>query len=119
MPNQLIYKISPKQAWQTAIADGVFTGAAIDLADGFIHFSTAEQVAETATKHFANQPDLILAAVDAEALEDDLKYEVSRGGDLFPHLFAKLPMSAVVWTKDLPLDENGVPIVPALDSKKV
>ncbi len=109
-----IYKISPKAEWDAAMATGRFTGAPIDVADGYIHFSTAEQVAETAAKHFHGQEDLILAAIDAHELGEALKYEVSRGGALFPHLYSDLQMSAVVWVKPLPLDDNGVPQVPAL-----
>ncbi|PCH47655.1 MAG: dihydroorotate dehydrogenase [Hyphomicrobiales bacterium] len=115
MPQQLIYKISSKQAWKHAQEKGVFKGAEIDLKDGFIHFSNAAQVAETAAKHFNGQADLILAAIDANALGDALKYEISRGNDLFPHLYADLSMDAVVWTKELPLGENGAPRVPTLD----
>ena len=112
--NRIIYKISPKPDWDVAIGQGHFTGASIDIADGFIHFSTAEQVAETAATHFAGQSNLILAAIDARQLGDALKYEISRGGALFPHLYAALDMSSVLWTKPMPLDENGVPQVPEL-----
>jgi uncharacterized protein (DUF952 family) len=108
----LIYKISPRGAWREAEAAGVFTGAPVDLADGYIHFSTAAQARETAAKHFAGQADLILAAVDAKALGDALKWEPSRGGDLFPHLHASLSMSAVRWAKDLPLGEGGMHLFP-------
>lgn len=77
-------------------AKGVFEGAAIDLTDGFIHFSTAKQAAETAARHFSGQVDLLLIAVDGAALGDKLVYEPSRGGDLFPHLYAPLPLTAVL-----------------------
>jgi len=102
-----IYKISTESAWRAAEAAGVFTGAPIDVADGYIHFSTAAQMAETAARHFAGQIDLVLVAVDAGALGDALRYEPSRGGALFPHLYAALPMSAVRWAKPLPLGSNG------------
>ncbi len=104
---QLIYKIAPRAMWQAAEAKGVFEGAPIDHADGYIHFSTATQVTETAAKHFAGQDDLVLIAVEKDRLGDALKYEVSRGGDLFPHLYASLPLAAVRWVKPLPLGSDG------------
>jgi uncharacterized protein (DUF952 family) len=105
--DRIIYKIAPRAQWADAEAAGVFEGAPIDLADGFIHFSTAAQAKETAAKHFAGQADLLLIAVDTAKLGAALKYEVSRGGDLFPHLYAPLELSAVVWVKDLPLGPDG------------
>ncbi|WP_298424464.1 DUF952 domain-containing protein [Rhodoblastus sp.] len=87
----LIYKIVAAQAWRDALARGVFSGAAVDLADGFIHFSTAAQVEATAAKHFAGQDDLLLVAVEEKDLGGKLVYEASRGGALFPHLYAPLP----------------------------
>ena len=89
-----IYKILPASLWTEAQRAGVFRGAAIDLTDGYIHFSTAEQAAETAAKHFAGQTDLMLLHVDADALGDALKWEPSRGGALFPHLYAELDVEA-------------------------
>jgi len=109
-----IYKISPVNAWREAEQAGVFTGAPVDLADGFIHFSAGHQVRETAHRHFRGQPDLILATIEAEALGAALKWEASRGGDLFPHLYGPLPMAAVTSVVDLPLDAGGLPIVPEL-----
>jgi uncharacterized protein (DUF952 family) len=103
----VVYKIVATNEWTEAEAAGVFTGAAIDRADGFIHFSTAEQAPETAAKWFAGRDDLTLAAVDAEALDMDLRWEPSRGGALFPHLYGPLPMSAVVWSRPLPLGMDG------------
>jgi uncharacterized protein (DUF952 family) len=108
----IIYKISPRAAWRAAEAEGRFIGAPIDLADGYIHFSAAHQVAETAAKHFRGQADLVLAAIDAERLGTALRWEPSRGGDLFPHLYGPLPMSAVTAVVDLPLGADGAPIVP-------
>jgi uncharacterized protein (DUF952 family) len=105
--DRIIYKIAPRAQWADAEAAGVFEGAPIDLADGFIHFSTAAQAKETAAKHFAGQSDLLLIAVDTAKLGTAVKYEVSRGGDLFPHLYAPLELSAVVWVKDLPLGPDG------------
>ncbi len=107
MMTQTIYKICPKKIWREAERHGGFEGAAIDLVDGYIHFSTAAQAAETARKHFAGQADLLLIAVDAGILGPALRYEVSRGGDLFPHLYGALEMSAVLWVAPLPLGADG------------
>jgi uncharacterized protein (DUF952 family) len=109
---RLIYKISPRAAWRRAEADGVFSGAPVDVKDGFIHFSAAHQLRETATKHFAGEADLVLATIDADTLGAALRWEASRGGDLFPHLYGPLPMSAVREVFDLPLDADGLPLVP-------
>jgi uncharacterized protein (DUF952 family) len=103
----VVYKIVAVEEWAEAEAAGVFTGASVDRADGFIHFSTAEQAPETAAKWFAGRVDLTLAAVDAEALGKDLRWEPSRGGALFPHLYGPLPMRAVVWARPLPLGLDG------------
>ena len=103
----IVYKIVATEEWAEAKAAGAFTGASVDRADGFIHFSTAEQAPETAAKWFAGRGDLTLAAVNTEALGDDLRWEPSRGGALFPHLYAALPMSAVVWSRPLPLGSDG------------
>ena len=105
--DRIIYKIVPRELWQQARRDGVFRGAAIDLQDGYIHFSTAEQVRETAAKHFAGQPDLLLVAIDEGRLGVALRWEPSRGGALFPHLYRNLRMSDVVWDKSLPLGVTG------------
>lgn len=110
----LIYKIAPAALWRQAEADGVFRGAPVDLADGYIHFSTAAQVRETAAKHFAGQHDLLLIAVEAEKLGDALKWEVSRGGALFPHLHAPLALNAVTSVAPLPLGDDGRHMFPAL-----
>ena len=110
----LVYKIAPATLWREAEAAGVFHGAPVDLADGFIHFSTAAQVRETATKHFSGQADLLLVAVAADRLGPALKYEVSRGGALFPHLYAPLDLSAVAWVKALPLGPDGAHLFPDL-----
>lgn len=108
----VIYKICPRALWREAEAAGIFKGAPIDLADGYIHFSTEGQMAETAAKHFAGQDDLLLIAVDADSLGDALKYEVSRGGPLFPHLYAPLAVNAVLWVKPLPLGADGRHVFP-------
>lgn len=108
----LIYKICPETLWRQSEAAGRFDGAAIDIADGYIHFSTAAQAVETAAKHFSGQRDLLLVAVDAAALGPALKYEPSRGGALFPHLYAPLPLDAVTWVKPLPLGADGRHVFP-------
>ncbi|KNY23608.1 DUF952 domain-containing protein [Methylobacterium sp. ARG-1] len=109
----LIYKICPRTLWREAEAVGRFTGAPVDRADGFIHFSTAEQTAETAARHFAGQGDLLLIAVEADRLGAALRYEPSRGGALFPHLYGDLPFSAVASVEELPLDQDGRHVLPA------
>ncbi|HEY1736671.1 MAG TPA: DUF952 domain-containing protein [Methylovirgula sp.] len=109
----MIYKIVPAKLWRGAEAKGVFAGSPVDLADGFIHFSTAAQARETAAKHFAGQDDLLLVAVDEAKLGDALRYEVSRGGALFPHLYAPLPLAAVSWIKPLPRGRDGAHVFPA------
>jgi uncharacterized protein (DUF952 family) len=112
--HKTIYKICPETLWRGAEAAGRFDGSPVDHADGFIHFSIAEQVADTAARHFAGQAGLLLLAVDAAALGPALKYEVSRGGALFPHLYAPLPLSAVRWVKPLPLGADGGHVLPEL-----
>ncbi|MCR9123085.1 MAG: DUF952 domain-containing protein [Phyllobacteriaceae bacterium] len=112
----LIYKIATRDQWAKAEADGVFHGAPVDLADGYIHFSTAAQAPETAAKHFAGQDDLLLVAVRTETLGDALKFDVSRGGALFPHLYAPLDLGHVVWVRPLTLGDDGVHVFPPLES---
>ena len=92
----MIYKICTASEWREAEQAGAYRGSAVDRRDGFIHFSTAEQAAETASKWFTGLPDLLLVAVDAEALGVKLKWEPSRGGALFPHLYGELPLAAVL-----------------------
>lgn len=104
---KLIYKICPAALWHEAEREGVFDGAPVDRADGFIHFSTGTQLRETAEKHFSGQTDLVLVAVDETALGEALRYEISRGGQLFPHLYAPLPLAAVRWVRPLPLGPDG------------
>jgi uncharacterized protein (DUF952 family) len=110
-----IYKICDAAAWQAAERTGEFAGATVDLADGYIHFSAAGQVEETAAKHFAGQRELVLVAVAADALGPALKWEPARGGAVFPHLYGTLPLTAVRWTKPLPLGPDGRHVFPSLD----
>ncbi len=107
-----VYKIVPAGLWSAAEAVGRFDGAPVDTADGFIHFSTAAQVTETAARHFAGQTDLLLVSVDAAALGDGLVYEPSRGGALFPHLYGPLPLAAVTAVRPLPLGADGRHVFP-------
>ena len=111
-----IYKICETALWREAERKSVFTGAPIDIRDGYIHFSTAHQAVETAAKHFAGINNLLLVAVDADALGSALKWEPSRGGALFPHLYDALPLDAVLWTKPLPPGANGRHVFPELVS---
>jgi uncharacterized protein (DUF952 family) len=98
----VIFKIVSKQVWDQASAEGVFRGAAIDLTDGYIHLSDAKQVEETAQRHFAKQHDLLLVAFDAAIFADSLKWEASRGGALFPHVYGTLKPAEALWVKALP-----------------
>ena len=108
----MIYKICPASLWRDAEARGCFEGARVDHADGYIHFSTVAQVAETAARHFAKVDDLVLVAVDETLLGTALRFETSRDGDLFPHLYGSLPLSAVQWTRPLVLGADGMHIFP-------
>jgi len=109
---RLIYKVVSAQEWSAATEQGEFLGAAIDLTDGYIHFSTAEQLRETVEKHFAGQADLMLVGVDVDRLGDQLKWEPSRGGDLFPHLYGPLSTECVVMSAEMPVGEDGQHVIP-------
>ena len=109
-----IYKICENALWREAERAGLFRGAPVDARDGFIHFSTAAQVRETAPRHFAGAADLMLIAVETAALGGALRWEVSRGGDLFPHLYGPLPLAAVLWAKPLPLGGDRRHVFPEL-----
>ncbi len=108
-----IYKVCKWTAWRAA-GLGPFRGSRADERDGFIHFSTAPQLAETVVKHFAGATGLVLLAVDADALGSALRWEPSRGGKLFPHLYAALPMTAVRWARPLAVGGDGRHIIPEL-----
>lgn len=108
----LIYKICSKQEWQTAIEQGRFTGSPVDIADGFIHFSAAAQVRETAAKHFKGQGDLLLIAVNEDQFGDELKWEVSRGGAKFPHLYGPLAVICASKIHELPIGVDGNHVFP-------
>lgn len=102
-----IFKIFRAEEFAAFEAAGETAGAPVDLADGYIHFSTAEQVQETAAKHFSGEEDLVLLALEADALGDALKWEPSRGGQLFPHLYRTLSRGDILWVQPLPLEEDG------------
>ena len=104
-----IYKILPRAAWTAAHEAGRFEGSPLDVSDGFIHFSTAAQAQETARRHFAGQDDLVVLAVEADDLGPALRWEASRGGDLFPHLYGDLEVGLVRAVTEAPLDEAGAP----------
>jgi uncharacterized protein (DUF952 family) len=110
---QPVYKIVPASLWREAERIGRLDGAPVDLADGFIHFSTAEQLRETGEKHFKGQDDLLLVTVDPGRLHDALVFEPSRGGALFPHLYAPLPLEAVIGVEPLPMNPDGSHVYPA------
>lgn len=103
----LIYKIFRAAEWHHLLDNGTTLGAPVDLADGFIHFSTAEQLPTTAAKHFTRETGLTLLAVQDAPLGDDLKWEPSRGGALFPHLYRPLNMTDIDWHRPLPLGPDG------------
>jgi uncharacterized protein (DUF952 family) len=109
-----IYKICSTAEWRDAEAAGAYRGSAVDHRDGFIHFSTGEQAGETAARYFADQADLVLVAVDVTALGPALRWEPSRGGALFPHLYAELPLAAVIGVTPLPLVDGRHVFPPVL-----
>jgi uncharacterized protein (DUF952 family) len=108
-----IYKILPRAEWTAAQAAGRFEGSAIDHQDGYIHFSTATQARETARRYFVWLKDLVVLEVEGDDLGEALKWEPSRGGDLFPHLYAPLALADVRAVHEAPLDEDGVPGMPS------
>ncbi len=110
-----IYHLCRRKDWQAAEAAGAYAGAVEDRADGFLHFSTAGQIVESARRHRAGEPDLMLLTVDAADLGPALRWEASRDGALFPHLYADLPLAAVRRATALPLDAAGRHVFPALE----
>lgn len=109
-----IYHIADKSDWAAAQKLGFYAGSANDLADGFIHFSTPQNVKQSAAKHRAGVKNLLLLTVDADDLDDNWKWEQARGGILFPHYYGKLPVAAVVKVEDLPVGADGLHVFPAL-----
>lgn len=108
----IIFKIEDKDIWQAAKEAGTYQGSQHDNRDGFIHFSTKEQLATTLTKHYAGKTNLVLIAVNQDSLGPALKWEPSRGGALFPHLYAPLSTNHVLWEKPLEQTEIGGHILP-------
>jgi uncharacterized protein (DUF952 family) len=114
MERRPIYHMCRQSEWTAAEAAGIYHGSSQDVADGFIHFSAAQQIRESARKHRAGQADLVLVTVDAAKLGAGLKWEVSRGGALFPHLYGPLPLAAVIRIEPLPLGPDGMHLFPKL-----
>lgn len=112
--HELIYKICPASLWDAAQQVGMFAGTPVDRQDGYIHFSTASQLAETAARHFAGRDGLVLVAVASASLGAALRWEPARNGALFPHLYGALPLVAVRWTAPLPLGADGRHLLPPL-----
>ncbi|WP_291833313.1 DUF952 domain-containing protein [Brevundimonas sp.] len=106
--SEIAYKLVDHAEWELARLDGAYAGSAVDLKDGYIHMSSAAQLAETARRHYAGRGDLLLIEVDLAVLGEALKWEASRGGDLFPHLFAPLPVSAARDERGLSVDADGI-----------
>ncbi|GAA0868551.1 DUF952 domain-containing protein [Brevundimonas basaltis] len=105
-----IYKLADRAEWAEARAAGAYNGSAVDRADGYIHMSTTAQLAETARRHYAGREGLVLVALDPAAMGDALRWEASRGGDLFPHLYGPLPMTAVRVERTLAVRDDGAMI---------
>ena len=102
------YKLVDRSEWEAARASGAYSGSAVDHADGYIHMSTGAQLAETARRHYAGRSGLVLVAIDPAGLGDALRWEASRGGDLFPHLYASLPMAAAGAERLVAVSADGV-----------
>jgi uncharacterized protein (DUF952 family) len=115
MTERFIYKICARAEWKAAVEAGVYQGSEVDAKDGFIHFSTAGQSVETASKHFSGVEGLVLVRIDGERLGEALKWEVSRNGDLFPHLYGVLAPDTVEFVVDLPLGADGKHVFPPID----
>lgn len=111
----IIYHMADKDEWETAKKSGSYLGSANDIKDGFIHFSTQETVIESAAKHRAGEENLLLLAVQSDAIGDALKWEAARGGVLFPHLYCPLKSEWVVREDPLPVDQDGLHIFPELN----
>lgn len=103
----IAYKVVAAGEWRVAVAEGRYEGSAVDLADGYIHMSTEDQLAETLRKHYAGQSDLLMLSVDLSRFNENLVWEPSRGGALFPHLYAPLPVAAVTASRALSVTTDG------------
>lgn len=111
-PSGMLFKVLAQSAWEAAEGLGRFEGVGIDVSDGFIHLSAADQVVQTVRVHFAGQSGLVLVAVDPSVLGQTLRWEASRGGDLFPHVYGVIPMDAVIETWPLPIGQDGGHVFP-------
>ena len=111
-----VYKLLTRAEWAAAEATGLFEGSPVDLADGFIHFSTAAQAPETGRRYFSGIADLVIVGFEDTALGAGLTWEPSRGGDLFPHLYGPLPTALAVEVKDVVLDADGSPVLEGLEA---
>jgi uncharacterized protein (DUF952 family) len=111
----LLYKICKRSDWQEAERSGSYSGSEDDRRDGFIHLSSAAQLIATAAKHFRGKDGLVIVAVDGDRIAGRVKWEPSRGGDLFPHLYAPLDPAEAAWVRDLPLGPGGEHVMPELD----
>jgi uncharacterized protein (DUF952 family) len=111
----VIYHLARDAGWRDAERSGTYTGTAGDRADGFLHFSTAAQIVESAAKHRRGEMGIVLVAVDTDSLGDTLRWEPARGGALFPHLYGALPLVSVLWSRPLPLGDDGRHRFPPLD----
>ena len=109
----LIFKVLTAVQWDEIQREGWFEGAPVDRADGYIHFSTVTQLPETLARHFAGEANLVLAAADTDALDDALKWEPARGGDLFPHLYRGLFLAEIAWAEPLALGADGRQVLPS------
>jgi uncharacterized protein (DUF952 family) len=110
--HRIVYKLLSASEWRAAVAAGTYGGSSDDARDGFIHLSAADQLAGTAAKHFKDKPDLVLVALDADRLGTALRWEPSRGGALFPHLYGALDPAAALSVIPAPLGADGVPVLP-------
>ncbi|MGI9525340.1 MAG: DUF952 domain-containing protein [Hyphomicrobiaceae bacterium] len=108
-----VYKMVSAGEWSAAVRVGSYEGSAVDRRDGFIHLSTSDQISETATKHFLGQEDLIIVAFATQSLGEQLRWEPSRGGQLFPHYYGHVPTQLARWVEAAPLDGQGIPDIPA------
>jgi uncharacterized protein (DUF952 family) len=106
---KIVFKIATDHEWSNAIASGIYEGSADDHRDGFIHLSSQHQLRGTLEKHFKGKGDLVLIAFEASTLAPDIKWEQSRDGDLFPHVYGKISVSKALWQRSLHNDDNGIP----------
>ena len=111
-PHQFVYKVAPRAVWDAACRAGTYEGSADDRRDGYIHLSLREQLAGTLAKHFRGQDDLVLIQFATDALGEALRWEISRGGQLFPHLYAGLPTREAMTIRALHPGKDGIPMLP-------